>query len=420
MSCLSSVLEGKALHNKQQLGLPIRTFLALSRSSAMFRFKYLIWIFSVVFILGMQFSVLAQTEPAGPPLTSQELVRLVYELPKYPGKRDEIVEQIRKRGLGFPLTDGMRSLVAAKSGNDSLLRRTLEEAERRRASPKTESIPADGESNEVLERTRVATLGAAGAMPDFIVRQLIKRSVAYGHTANWIPQDTLTIGVSYRQAAGEEYKVLAVNGMPLGRDAKEGSEYGEYVGGASSTGEYVTGLANLFKDEARTAFKMVDTDTLRGRRTIVYEYEVDLPYSSLTLKADKGLTATVASRGRVWIGRELDRVLRFEQIATQIPRDFPIKAASSLIDYDWVKINEKDYLLPSHAEILITSVYRDRQVVQSRNDIRFRGYQKFGADVKIYDEVDDEELPEDKSEEKSRVKPELKPEAAKPKKPDQE
>jgi|SRR5215813_4690682 len=354
------------------------------------------------------------------PLTSQELVRLIYQLPHHPEQRDEIIEEIRKRGIGFPLTDGMRSLVANKSGSDANLRRTLEEAERRRASPKTVSLASESEANELLGLTKNITLGASGAMPDFIVRQLIKRSVAYGNTANWIPQDTLTIGVSYRQSTGEEYKVLTVNGMPPGPEAKEGNEYGEYVGGASSTGEYVTGLANLFKEEARTAFKMVDTDTLRGRRTIVYEYEVDLPYSSLTLKADKGLTATVASRGRVWIDRELDRVLRFEQIATQIPRDFPIKAASSLIDYDWVKINEKDYLLPSHAEILITSVYRDRQVVQSRNDIRFRGYQKFGADVKIYDEVDDEELPEDKSEEKSRVKPELKPEAAKPKKPDQE
>jgi hypothetical protein len=221
---------------------------------------------------------------------------------------------------------------------------------------------------------------------------LIKRSVAYGSTANWLPQDTLTIGVSYRQPAGEEYKLLTVNGMPPSKDAKAGSEYGDYVGGASSTGEYVTGLANLFKDEARTTFKMVDTDVLRGQHTIVYEYEVQLPYSSLTLKADKSSVASVGSRGRVWIDREQNRVLRFEQIATEIPADFPIRAASSIVDYDWVKINERPYLLPSHADIFITSLYKDRQLVQSRNDIRFRGYQKFGAELKIID--DDEYAPD--------------------------
>lgn len=230
-------------------------------------------------------------------------------------------------------------------------------------------------------------------MPDFIVRQLIKRSVAYGKTANWQPQDTLTIGVSYRQTAGEEYKVLAVNGVPPGPQVKQGVEYGDYVGGASSTGEYVTGLSSLFKDESRTTFKMVDTDVLRGHRTIVYEYEVQQPFSALTLKADKGLIANVGSRGRVWIDREQNRVLRFEQIATEIPGDFPIKAASSTIDYDWVPINERPYLLPIHAEILITSLYKGAQLVQSRNDIRFRGYQKFGSELKIVEEVDDTDVP---------------------------
>lgn len=341
-----------------------------------------------------------------PPLSSQELVRLVYQLPKNPDVHDEVVDAIRRRGIGFPLTDGMRSLVAAKSGNDAVLRRTLEEAERRRANPKTEALPAATEINEVLDRSKNVTLAAANAMPDFIVRQLIKRSVAYGKTANWLPQDTLTIGVSYRQTAGEEYKVLAVNGVPPGPQVKQGGEYGDYVGGASSTGEYVTGLSSLFKDESRTTFKMVDTDVLRGHRTIVYEYEVQKPFSSLTLKADKSLIAVVGSRGRVWIDREQDRVLRFEQIATEIPGDFPIKAASSTIDYDWVPINERPYLLPIHAEVLITSLYKGAQLVQSRNDIRFRGYQKFGSELKIVEEVDDTDVP-----------PETPPETKKPDKP---
>ena len=70
------------------------------------------------------------------PLTNQEFVALLYQLQRNPGTRDEVVEQVRTRGIGFQLTDGMRSLVATKSGNDSLLRRTLEEAERRRVNPK--------------------------------------------------------------------------------------------------------------------------------------------------------------------------------------------------------------------------------------------------------------------------------------------
>jgi hypothetical protein len=341
------------------------------------------------------FKAIAQS--AGQPLTSKEIVSLVFQLPKHPELREEVVGEIRKRGIGFPLTDGMRSLVATKSGNDPVLRRTLEEAERRRLNPKASALPAEAEGSELLERTRAATLAATDAMPDFIVKQLIKRVAAYGHTNNWIPQDNLTIAVTYRATAGEEYKVLTVNGLPLGQDVKEGKEYGDSVGGATSTGEYVTGLASIFRQHSQTEFKIVDTDLLRGRRTLVYEFEVKKPLSDLTLKADRDQIATVGSRGRIWIDRETNRVLRFEQIATEIQADFPITAASSLIDYDWVKINDQPYLLPSQADIFITSVRRG-QTVQTRNEIRFRGYQKFGAELKVIDEIDEKDFPPEKPE----------------------
>ncbi len=335
----------------------------------------------------------AHAQSQNRPLTSKEIVSLVYQLPQHPEKRDEIVEEIRTRGIGFPLTSGLRSLVATKSGNDALLRRTLEEAERRRTNPTASALPSEAEANELLALTRVATLAAAEAMPDFIVKQLIKRTAAYGNTNNWISLDNLSIAVSYRANVGEEYKVLTVNGMPLGQEVKESKDYSKYVGGASSSGvEYISSLADLFKPESRTTFKPVDTDLLQTRRTIVYEYEVRKPYSRLTLTADKTSAANVGSRGRIWIDRETNRVLRFEQIAIEIPPDFPITAASSLIDYDWVIIGENRFVLPIRSEVLITAINK-RQVVQSRNEIRFRGYQKFGAELKVIDEIDEKDFP---------------------------
>src|SRR6185503_20541803 len=234
-----------------------------------------------------------------------------------------------------------RSVVATKSGNDPVLRRTLEEAERRRVNPTASTLPSETEGAELLQRTRNVTLAAANAMPDFVVKQIIKRSVAYGNTANWIPQDNLTIAVGYRANVGEEYKILTVNGMPAGPDVQASRDYSKYAPkGASSSGvEYISALADVFKPESKTEFRMVDTDTVRTRRTVIYEYVIKQEFSQLTLSlADTGARAGVGSRGRLWIDRELDRVVRFEQIATEIPSDFPIVAASSLIDYDWVKI----------------------------------------------------------------------------------
>jgi hypothetical protein len=331
------------------------------------------------------------------PLTRSEVVALVYELPKHPERRDEIVDEIRKRGIGFQLTDGMRSLVASKSGSDAILRRTLDEAERRRVNPTASARPPEAEGNALLERTREETLAAAAAMPDFIVKQLIKRSVAYGTTNNWLPQDNLTIAVGYRANQGEQYKLLAINGIPSGPEVKESNNYSKYVGGASSTGvEYISALADLFKAESRAEFKIADTDLIRGRRTLVFEYEIKLPYSQLTLSAGDA-SANAGSRGRVWIDREANRVLRFEQIATEIPGDFPITAAASIIDYDWVTIGDKKYLLPTNSQVLLTNVNR-RMTLQSRNEIRFRGYQKFGAELKVIDEIDEKDFPPEKPE----------------------
>jgi len=347
---------------------------------------------------------LSKAQSQTSPLTSREIVALVYQLPKHPEMRDEIVEEIRKRGIGFPLTDGMRSLVASKSGSDALLRHTLEEAERRRVNPAASARPPDAEATELLDRTRTATLAVAAAMPDFIVKQLIKRSVAYGTTNNWLPQDNLTIAVAYRANVGEQYKVLAVNGMPLSQEVKESRDYAKDVApGTTSSGvEYISAVADVFKPESKTDFKLADTDLIQGRRTLVFEYQIEKPFSHLNLSITKdgsgsGPSVTVGSRGRVWIDRESNRVLRFEQIATEIPGDFPITAASSVIDYDWVTINENKYLLPSRSEILLTTV-RGNRSEQSRNEIRFRGYQKFGAELKVIDEIDEKDFPPDKPE----------------------
>src|SRR5882724_1677296 len=383
-------------------------------------------IISILCIGSFASSALAQTNNTpfpqttelqqGPPLTNQEFVQLLYQLPKHPEAKDKLVDDIRKRGIAFPLTDGLRSLVATKSGNDVTLQRTLIEADRRRTNPVAASLPKSTEGLDLLERTRKATLGAAETMPDYLVKQQITRSHAYGQSKNWAVYDRLSIAVSYRQTAGEDYKLLSINGMPATQD----QSYGMKLGGTTSTGEYVTALSDLFKPESRAEFSMVDTDTLRGRRTVVYEYEVKKEFSHESLGwGERGVITlqTIAGyRGRIWVDRENSRVLRLEDISTEIDPGFPITAASKVIDYEWVTINQQPHLLPSRALVELT----DRghgQIIQTRNDILFRGYRKFGTEVKIID-IDEKDFPPDKPEEepaKPDTPPVLKP--APPKKP---
>jgi hypothetical protein len=351
----------------------------------------------------------------GPPLTNQEFVKMLYQLANDPGGREKLIDDIRQRGIAFPITPGLRSLVATKSGNDSALIHTLEEADRRRVNPTTSSLPPAAEAMLLLERARKATLAAAETMPDYLVKQLITRSHAFGQSKNWAVYDRLTIAVSYRQTAGEDYKLLSVNGMPADQD----QSYGMKLGGTISTGEYVTALTQLFKPESQAEFHAVDTDTIRGRRTIIYEYEVKKAFSRQTLGWGQGGSIrqeTISGyRGRIWIDRENNRVLRLEDISTEIDPGFPITAASKLIDYDWVIINEQEHLLPSRAVVELTA--RDRgQVEQTRNEILFRSYRKFGAEVKIVD-IDEKDFPPDKPDEDKPTGPPPVLRPAPPKKP---
>ena len=343
----------------------------------------------------------------GPALTNEEFVRMLYQLPARPNEVEKLIDDVRKRGIAFPLTPGLRSLVATKSGNNASLIHTLEEADRRRANPATVTpLPPIAESTELLEQARKATLGAAEKMPDYLVKQQITRSHAFGQSRNWAAYDRLSIAVSYRQTAGEDYKLLAVNGLPVTED----QNYNMKLGGTISTGEYVTALTELFKPESQAQFTAVDTDTLRGRRTIIYEYEVKRENSHQSLGWGEGGSIkqqTISGyRGRIWIDRENYRVLRLEDISTEIEPGFPITAASKLIDYEWVTINEQPHLLPSRAVVELTDRYQG-QTEQTRNEILFRGYRKFGAEVKIID-VDEKDFPPDKPEDEPK-KPETPP-----------
>lgn len=347
----------------------------------------------------------AQLTPPQKPLTSQELVRLVYQLPSQPQKRDEIVEEIRRRGIDFELTTGLRGVIATKSGNDVLLRRTLEEAARRRENPAGAATRAtEAEAREVLESARKATLAAAAGLPDFVVRQLVRRSAAQGETHNWRQQDQLVVATSYRESAGgEQYKLLAVNGLPTSDKARERDGYNQ-AGGSTSTGEFASMLLKLFKPEFEADFQAADTDTLRGRRTLIYDFTVrkEKNFNYVTYGRGEGSrTTTSGARGRVWIDRELFRVLRVEYTTTEHDSDFPIRRVFNEVDFDWVTLNERKYLLPVAAEVVFTTVepftYYDprleRQVTemrtyQTRNEIRFRNYQRFGSEVKIIEEGD--------------------------------
>ena len=64
--------------------------------------------------------------------------------------------------------------------------------------------------------------------------------------------------------------------MPRAQETTQKRDYSKDVDpGATSSGvEYISAVADVFKPQSETKFKLVDTDLIQGRRTLVYEYEV--------------------------------------------------------------------------------------------------------------------------------------------------
>ena len=354
-------------------------------------------IISVILLLILSSFVFAQVASAQQkPLSQAEYVQMLYEVQKNPGRADELIQTIRTRGIGFDLTDGLRGLTTSKSRNNTELKRTLEEAARRRANPEAAKLPGEKESTEILAKAREANLAAVEEMPDFVVKQLIQRSAAYAGTNNFRNLDRLVVAVSYRAEGKEEYKVLSVNGV-LQNNPQNKSSY-EETGGTSSTGEFVTVLAKIFKTESETKFEVADTDVIRGRRTLVFYYSIERDKARQALIASGAFTDSTVTgmKGKIWIDRDNFRVLKIESEATEIPESFPIRSARRVIDYDWVTISDEKFLLPALSDVRLT--FREsRQIFESRNVIRFKEYQKYGSEVKILDgdevEVKDEIKP---------------------------
>ena len=325
------------------------------------------------------------------PLTQAEYVRMLYTLQASPSTKTDLLTALRTRGISFELTDGIRGLTRSKSGNDEEIRRALEEADRRRQNPESAVVPNKAGAEELLARTRQNTLAALDDMPDFVVKQQIQRSIAYAGTGTYTPQDNLIVAVSYRSTGQEEYRLLMVNGI-MQTDTKPKQDY-EEVGGTSSTGEFVTMLATIFKPESQTKFEPVETDIIRGRTTVVFDFEVtpELAQQNLTCKVLTERSTRPGMKGKIWIDTKDGRVLKVESEATAIPPDFPCPTAKRNIDYDWVTISAEKYLLPLLSDVRLT--IRDRgKTYETRNVIRFKNYQKYGSEVIIRDDDTPDEV----------------------------
>jgi len=229
------------------------------------------------------------------------------------------------------------------------------------------SLPS---SAPLIERAREAALKFSQKLPNFICQEFMARFTQQGRGQK-VPQDIVSAEILYEDG-NETYRNVKVNNHPTNKQLTE-------IDGAWSTGEFASALLALFDPRSKAHFSSGRPAIIAGIRAQVYDFQVRTENSNWKMQV-AGQTAVAAYTGSVWVDNNTARVLRIERQARDLPSDFPIDAVESAIDYSYVMIEGKSFLLPVHAESL--GCQRGSSFC-SHNVIDFRNYHQFKADIKI-------------------------------------
>jgi len=256
--------------------------------------------------------------------------------------------------------------------------------------------PNSIEQKKILGEITEKALEYNQSLPNFLCTQVTRRHADPTGRENWNLLDTIQERLSYFDHK-EDYKVVLYNNKVVNNlDHTQ-------LGGATSSGEFGTILAEIFAPATHTDFEWERWATLRGRRMYVFSYRVQQKYSEYRIHhVESDRTVVAGYHGLVYADRDTKQVMRIRLDADGIPRDFPIQQVSLDLNYDFTQIATQNYVLPLKADLRST-----QGRYQVWNEVEFHLYRVFGADTSItFEPVG--AIPEDRVEEQPAA-PEVPP-----------
>ncbi len=213
-------------------------------------------------------------------------------------------------------------------------------------------------------------------LPNFLCTQTTRRfqdfraGAVEGHE-DWRPVDIIVERLAYFDHR-EDYKVIEINGVASSIDH-------EQLGGASSSGEFGSVMKGIFAPQTATEFTWQTWFTLRGRKMDVYAYRVAASKSEYHVLVRELSEDFVAGyHGLIFIDDRTHFVHRITLHADGIPPAYPIQDVSLMLDYEYTRVGDADYLLP------LTFELRSREGnVRIKNDVDYQDYRKFTADSSV-------------------------------------
>jgi archaellum component FlaF (FlaF/FlaG flagellin family) len=233
-------------------------------------------------------------------------------------------------------------------------------------------LPSSGDPDEIISDAREAAVNFTADLPNFLVQQVTTRYQSNTRTVNWQAVDTVTADVACVNGK-EDYRNIAINGRPATGPVERT--------GTWSTGEFAVTLQDILAPATAATFMKQREEMLGSRSSYVFDLAVEQSNSHWVLVGPTGRQYRPAYRGTIWIDKETRRVLRIEQIAKSAQSiEVPYDKAESVVEYGFVNIEGKSYLLPTQSENLACLRGSPNCV---RNVINFQNYRKFSASSDI-------------------------------------
>lgn len=230
--------------------------------------------------------------------------------------------------------------------------------------------PSEADAASAIEKSRAVALEYGRSLPDFVCTEVVHRSTDVRQRGGWVPEDTLTVKLSYFEQK-EDHKLTLIDGKPTARTYSS-------LDGAVGVGEFGGTLQSIFDLKSAASFHWESWKNVHKHRAAVYAYAVEPAHSSYVMvtgtpgNTHKGI---VGYHGVLEIDRETGEVLHFTYEADHIPKELLVDFARTTVDYDFADVGGRDYLLPASSETEIRSPH-----LSVRNQMSFREYSKFSSD----------------------------------------
>jgi VWFA-related protein len=240
--------------------------------------------------------------------------------------------------------------------------------------------PSADELDSIIADARRNVMAYRDSLPNFICERVTDRSIDQDGTGVWKHKDKFTELLTYfDREESRNLLQIDVDGHRL-HDATDDTEDAK---GVQSAGEFGAVMTGLFRPSSKAEFKWKETDMLAEGTVQVFDYRVEQENSTLNIRTSSNEVVKVGFHGQVVIDSATRNVRRISQVVDTVPKGFPVHATLVSVDYDYVAINNHDYLLPVGAQIILRRGRREADM----NEIEFRNFRRFGSTLRILNDA---------------------------------